>query len=220
MKLSKDEVQSLVIEYLNHKQNKETNKILFKKIESNFFNQISYLIDMHTYKYKRFSNYEDIRQDCFESLLLGMKSFDPKKGSFVGWATYYVRTEAKRQANKHSVFHVPMEEAKDTPPIKVVYDGIMESFPETKDSPEMKVVKKDFKEKINYSLNKLSNLEKEIFQHYFHVENNVERKTVAQLCGTLKIPQSAYKVYLKNAAKKVEFDLSLKHSELTKSIYE
>ena len=52
------------------------------------------------------------------------------------------------------------------------------------------------------------------------VENNVERKTVAQLCGTLKIPQSAYKVYLKNAAKKVEFDLSLKHSELTKSIYE
>ena len=40
------------------------------------------IIDLYTYKYKRFSNYEDIRQESFESLMLAVDSFKKSKGKF------------------------------------------------------------------------------------------------------------------------------------------
>lgn len=213
-KLTDNEIDDLVEKYVLLKQNGKTNEFLL--FEKEFVFHMNRIIDLYTYKYKRFSNYEDLRQESFESLMMAVNTFKRSKGKFVGWAKLYSKTKAWRQANKHSTIKIPLKEAKDLPPIKIAIedlsaqDLIRESS--IRDSPEQTIIKNDLWSRIHKSFNKLSEKELKIIKYHFSVDE--EFPNISKLCSSLSISTFDYKILLKNAAKKVEADLNLKKSEL------
>jgi DNA-directed RNA polymerase specialized sigma subunit len=223
-RLTDIEIDELVEKYIFLKQKAKTNikeKNEFLVFEKEFVFHMNHIIDLYTYKYKRFSNYEDIRQESFESLMLAVDSFKKSKGKFVGWVKMYSKTKASRQANKHSTIKIPMKNAKDTPPIKVAMEDLpvedLMRSSSAKDSPEQTAIKNDLWSKVHKSFHKLSEKELKIIQYHFSVDNG-EYANIAELCSSLSLSTLDYKRYLKNAAKKVEVDLNLNKSELSNLI--
>lgn len=83
--------------------------------------QFDYLVKMHTGKYKKFSNYQDLMQEGRVSLLSAMNTFDPRKGSFFSWAHHYITTRISRSANLHSTIRYPLKIAAEIPPHKETF---------------------------------------------------------------------------------------------------
>lgn len=223
-RLTDIEIDELVEKYICLKQKAKTNvkeKNEFLLFEKEFVFHMNRIIDLYTYKYKRFSNYEDIRQESFESLMLAVDSFKKSKGKFVGWVKMYSKTKAFRQANKHSTMNIPMKNAKDTPPIKIAMEDLptedLMKSSAAKDSPEQTAIKNDLWSRVRKSFHKLSEKELKIIQYHFSVDND-EYANIAELCSALSLSAFDYKRYLKNAAKKVEIDLNLNKSELSNLI--
>ena len=221
MTLSSSEIDSLVEKYLSIRDKDKINKEkkgYFSIFEKEFVGHMNRIVDLYTYKYKRFSNYEDMRREAFVSLMLALDSFDKKKGNFVGWAKMYVKTKMSRSANKHSTLKIPMKEANDIPPIKIAMEDLptedLMRSSSAKDSPEQITIKNDLWLKVRKSFHKLSEKELKIIQYHFSVDNN-EYSNIAELCSSLAISAFDYKRHLKNAAKKVEADLNLNKSELS-----
>ena len=99
----------------------QTKNIKAKKEYDNFFqnaiNKFSYIVQIHSRKYKKFPNYMDLVQEGYVGLILAFNNFDVERSkNFYKIANWYVKTRIKRAANKHEVFHVPMGIAKDMPP--------------------------------------------------------------------------------------------------------
>ena len=90
----------------------------FKNYEEHCVKKLGRLVDQKVRKYKKFSNYIDLRQDGLEALLLAFNTFDPKKGSFAWWADKYISTRIYRAANAHSTIRYPIEKAKKFMPYK------------------------------------------------------------------------------------------------------
>jgi DNA-directed RNA polymerase specialized sigma subunit len=104
-RLTSDQIDDLVEKYISLKQKSKTDKKINKEFisfEKEFVYHMNKIIDLYTYKYKRFSNYEDLRQDAFQSLMLAVDSFKRSKGKFVGWVKMNTKTKVFREANKHS----------------------------------------------------------------------------------------------------------------------
>lgn len=211
-RLTSDQIDDLVEKYISLKQKSKTDKKInkeFVSFEKEFVYHMNKIIDLYTYKYKRFSNYEDLRQDAFQSLMLAVDSFKRSKGKFVGWVKMYSKTKVFREANKHSALKVPMEEAKTLPPIKVsMEDYEMEKRPDLKDSPEQTVIKNNLWFKIKKSFQKLSKNELKVIEYHFKI--NDEFSNITELCSSLSLSAFDYKNILKNAVKKIEVDLNLK----------
>jgi DNA-directed RNA polymerase sigma subunit (sigma70/sigma32) len=211
-RLTSDQIDDLVEKYISLKQKSKTDKKInkeFVSFEKEFVYHMNKIIDLYTYKYKRFSNYEDLRQDAFQSLMLAVDSFKRSKGKFVGWVKMYSKTKVFREANKHSALKVPMEKAKTLPPIKVsMEDYEMEKRPDLKDSPEQTVIKNNLWFKIKKSFQKLSKNELKVIEYHFKI--NDEFSNITELCSSLSLSAFDYKNILKNAVKKIEVDLNLK----------
>lgn len=79
-----------------------------------------YLVIGRVSKYKEYPNYEDLKQEGRLSLVLALRSFHADKGNFFFWADQYIKTRVKRQANRHSVFHIPIRQIKNVAPHKVL----------------------------------------------------------------------------------------------------
>lgn len=122
--LTKQEAREIVGTFikLREKAFKSKSKRLRAKYErahSECVNKFRYLVDMKTLKYKRFSNYEDLRQEGMLGLTLALRSYDGKKGDFFWWAHKYIDTRISRAANRHSTIVIPMHQAKDMQPYKM-----------------------------------------------------------------------------------------------------
>jgi RNA polymerase sigma factor (sigma-70 family) len=96
----------------------------YKKHEEFCGQKFEYIIVSKLQKYRAFANYDDLKQDARIALLLALRNFDPKKGSFFWWANQYVGTKIKREANRHSSFHIPLKHAKELQPHKESFDPI------------------------------------------------------------------------------------------------
>jgi len=223
-RLTDIEIDELVEKYTCLKQKAKTNikeKNEFSLFEKEFIFHMNRIIDIYTCKYKRFSNYEDIRQESFESLMLAVDSFKRSKGKFVGWVKMYSKTKAFRQANKHSTMNIPIKDAKNTPPIKIAMEDLptedLMRSSSMRDSPEQTAIKNDLWLKVHKSFHKLSEKELKIIQYHFSVDNG-EYANIAELCSSLSLSTFDYKRYLKNAVKKVEVDLNLDKCQLSKLI--
>ncbi len=94
-------------------------KRVLEKAKNDCLQDLSFLVEQRTGRYKQFSNYSDLQQEGRIAILNALKSYKPSKGHFFTWMLYYVKTKIFRQANAHSTIRVPMGIAKDTKPHKV-----------------------------------------------------------------------------------------------------
>jgi RNA polymerase sigma factor (sigma-70 family) len=80
------------------------------------------MVLIHTRKYIKFPNYEDLQQEGRIAILSAMKSYVVGKGMFFHWAHQYIKTKIARTANKHSDVNYPMKEfgGEDFQPIKLL----------------------------------------------------------------------------------------------------
>lgn len=98
-------------------------KLIFKKYQNYCMKSMAPLVNNRVAKYKPFPNYQDLQQDGFEALLMALQTYNPDKGNFGCWASFYIKTKVSRSANAHSTIRVPLKKARDTfnKPFKVNY---------------------------------------------------------------------------------------------------
>ena len=92
----------------------------YKEYQDFCAKKLAPLVNFRVGKYKQFSNYEDLKQDGFEALMMAFDSYDPEKGcNFLYWARQYIRTKVSRAANAHSTIRFPLKKTKELKPYKV-----------------------------------------------------------------------------------------------------
>jgi len=118
------ETNKIAIEFLRLKKlvdkNPDNIKAVrkYKKFQNYCANKLAHLVNVRVSRYRKFSNYSDLRQDGFEALLLAFETYKPKKGDFTWWATKYISTRISRAANAHSTIRFPLKKAKEMQPYK------------------------------------------------------------------------------------------------------
>ncbi len=122
--LTQEEIDDLAKEYLRlrdkaGKSKSNRVKAKFANFQNHIVRKLEPLITMRTNKYRKFSNHTDLTQDGFEALILALKTFNPDKGSFAGWAHRYIATRVSRAANAHSTIRYPLKKAKELQPYKI-----------------------------------------------------------------------------------------------------
>src|SRR5665213_517701 len=126
MMIDIEEAQKLMGKFLELREKmheSEVDAANFERHENLCIEKFSYLVHMHTHKYRSFVNYEDLNQDGLEYLMKAMKTYNPKKGAnkgplFFHWAHKYISTRIARSANLHTTIRYPLKIAKEFTPHK------------------------------------------------------------------------------------------------------
>lgn len=124
--LSKEEANKIVADFVDIREKYKDKSLRDKKIINDYnklhkfcVEKFEYLVIMKTSKYRKFANYEDLKQDGKVALLLALDSFDKNKGDFFWWLHKYIDTRLSRSANSHSTIKIPIEKTKEIQPHKV-----------------------------------------------------------------------------------------------------
>lgn len=121
--------------------------------------KLKYIVHSKTSSYKKFSNYEDLNQDGYEALIMGLNNFNPSKGSIFWWLHKYIDTRISRKANAHSVVKIPIKVAKNLPP-KI--EQLSFSNEDLKENQEESLLKKYEQKEIERKISSLSSEDKKI----------------------------------------------------------
>lgn len=121
--ITEQEVQNLIHTLTILKEKYNLSKTTADKHKLNLhknllIKQLEYQIDMKIGKYKKYNNYEDIKQEALLRVARAIETYDQNKGSFFWWFHRYVDTTISRIANQHSAIRFPMKFAKDNLPIR------------------------------------------------------------------------------------------------------
>jgi RNA polymerase sigma factor (sigma-70 family) len=112
--LSESEAQDLFNKYVELKTLSETDSSYERKLARHknlMVSKFSYIIESKTYRYKKFSNYQDLYQDGCEALMMAVKTYSPQKGSIFWWMHKYIGTKIARCANAHSTMKTSIKKA-------------------------------------------------------------------------------------------------------------
>lgn len=138
MRLSNEEINKIAIKYLklkNEADQSEEKKSEFAEFQNYCMTELGFLVERRAAKYKKFSNYIDLKQDGFEAMLLAFKTYNSKKGNFSWWADKYIKTRISRCANAHSTIRYPIKKAAVEKPHKVsIIPNMIEEGPDGFDS--------------------------------------------------------------------------------------
>ena len=160
--------------------------------------KFDYLVQSKVYKYKNFSNYEDLKQDGRVALLLALRNFDPNKGSFFWWADKYIKTKVKREANRHSTIKIPIKQTKNIQPYKV---SQLPVIIDTNPDPFQSIESTQLKNEVQKAIKQLPEDQRKIIEL-----NGIKSYSISRISRELKITRPDC-VKLLNEAKK-----NLKHS--------
>lgn len=89
------------------------NKILYNRKWNEIYKKFQYCIEMNLKNYRRFHNYEDLKQEGYIALLNAFNTFKPEKGNIFFWIHNYVSLKIARKAGDWNVIYVPIRKCKD-----------------------------------------------------------------------------------------------------------
>jgi len=186
--LNEEQAQELITKLLNLKSEyKKTNdpkiKIDLDRHERKCISDFKYLVSMKTGRYKSFSNYDDLNQEGFEALIKAIKTYNPEKGSFFGWAHHYIGTRISRSANLHTTIRYPLKVAKNTVPHKEL---IMPTLVEERFCPDKQLEMCELNYTIDGAINKLTDIQKEIIKLAYGFEND-KPMSINKICKKFDI---------------------------------
>jgi RNA polymerase sigma factor (sigma-70 family) len=166
---------------------------------------LSPLVLRRVCKYKNFSNYEDLKQDGFEALLLALNTYDPDKGAFTWWAGHYIKTRVSRAANTHSTIRFPLQKTKEFIPHKESYEPIVI---DKGLSPLKNAEEAENKRALKNAMESLSKRHRAVINMTFGL-NNTRPKSVNDIAKTLSITHSEYLKLMRESKKKMKKALSI-----------
>ncbi len=73
---------------------------------------------------RKWSNIDDIKQEVMLGMLMALKTYDKSKGTFVGWASYYIKTRFSRAKQFINIVKIPERHLKNAERIQVVTLGV------------------------------------------------------------------------------------------------
>ncbi len=161
--------------------------------------KLKYLIGSKTYRYKQFSNFQDLEQDGYEALLLALKTYNPKKGNFSWWAEKYIATRISRSANAHSTIRIPIKKARDLKPFKA------NDFPVMIDeSPDACQTTQTIEQKnlIQKAIEQLPELHQKVISMIYGI--NTREATLSMTTKILNLSQAQVVKILKEAQEKLK----------------
>ena len=151
-------------------------------------------------KYRKFSNYPDLKQEGLVGILMALNTYKPAKGSFVVWATEYIKTRISRSANAHSTIKYPMAEADKNMPKKEFELPIM---PDLKPYQDNDVEITEYKHYIDEAIKTLPAIHQKVIGITFGL-NEYKKKTINDLIEELDISTSQYVKLLKESKRKLK----------------
>lgn len=200
MSISEQEAQELVSKFLElknkyneSKSSKDKRELI--KHENILVEKFKYMVHSRTYQYKKFSNYDDLNQDGYEALVMGLKNFDKSKGSIFWWLHKYIDTRIYRSANSYSTVRIPMAVAKNSPPKMTTIPLSAEDY---NSSPEEILVNKS----INKKLDNLNVEEFDLVTNIFGIGK--DKLTIDEYNKKTGIKKSKINYKIKNILKKLQ----------------
>lgn len=160
------------LEYLNRiaKEYSENKSI---KIKEEILKKLDFLVEMHTRRYKSFSNYEDLVQEGRVALCMALNSYKgSKKGDIVWWANRYVKTLLSRESNRHSTIKFPLQVTKEIKPFKVSCIPIMV---DTNPSSLESYISNDDSLAVRKAVNNLPDLQRQAVKLHFKFDISEEK---------------------------------------------
>ena len=173
----------------------------YNKYEAYCAETFDYLVVARTSRYKQFANYQDLQQDGRMALLLALRNFDLRKGSWFWWSNQYIKTKISRAANCHSIIKIPMQKARFMQPHKVssmpkmVFEG----------PSAMDIIKeKEIIQEVTEAIEKLPEEQKKIIKL-----NGIKSYSISQISRELKMSRPHCVKLLNEAKKNLKETLSL-----------
>ena len=188
--IEEKEAQELAIKYLSLKKKSEKNphnkKLLreFKNHQDLCVQKFAYLVNMRTNKYKTFSNFEDLQQEGYYALINGLNNYNSKLGSVFYWLHQYISTRISRQASFYTAIRIPLNIAKNTPPIKVLMPLLINS-----NNPNQELEDEEVKYAIGETMQYLSTEEEQILTKFFGLDGD-KPLTINKICKTVGISRT------------------------------
>ena len=158
----------------------------FNKQNNLCIEKFRYLVTMKTFRYKAFSNYDDLNQEGHEALIKAMKTFKPNKGSFFAWAHNYIGTRISRSANLHTTIRYPLKVAKATTPHK---ESIMPLLIEERYCPDKELEQSETMQAMYRAFSFLSDNQKEVIDLSFGFGGD-KPMSVNKVCKKLNMSRS------------------------------
>lgn len=204
MKFSQEELENMAIEYLdlNEKISSSKNKsniLNYKNKQQNIIKNLKCLVDIRSYKYKKFSNFQDLEQEGFEALIMALNTFKPNKSSFTWWADKYISTRLSRAANAHSTVRVPIKHAREQKPLKASSIPIMIDESDGYSALESK----DLEKKMIEAVNQLPEINKKIITMLYGL-NGIRQYNITQLCEKFSLNKSESTKIVNESKKKLK----------------
>jgi RNA polymerase sigma factor (sigma-70 family) len=181
----------------------------YKSYQNYCANKLAPLVNFKTNRYKRFSNYPDLKQDGFEALMLAFETYNPNKGDFVWWASKYINTRVSRAANAHSTIRYPLKKAKDLQPYKV---GTMPVLVDTSYNPLEAVEQGQEVSVVQRAISKLPAQQKKIL--LMHHEFVGKSCSISKISKELKISRPTCQKLLKEAESVLQNSLKQHFDEI------
>lgn len=183
----KEYIHSLAKEAKNTNSSKE-----YQRIATILVQELDYLVQFRLKKYRRFDNAEDLYQEGRAAILKALKSFQPDKGNFIFWASWYIKTRISREANKHSTIKIPIKKAKKIQPHKVTQD--VEEIFDSGNGAYEEYISKEIQDNVRETIKSLPPLEGKILEL-----NGIKQYSIYEISNDLKISESHCIKLLENA---------------------
>jgi RNA polymerase sigma factor (sigma-70 family) len=204
MKFSQEQLENMAIEFLDlakkislSKNKKAIAKYKYK--QQDIIKNLKCLVDIRSFKYKKFSNFQDLEQEGFEALLMALNTFKPNTSSFTWWADKYISTRLSRAANAHSTVRVPIKHAKENKPLKA---STIPIIIDEEDGFSI-LQSKDMEKKILAAVEQLPEINKKIISMLYGL-NGIRQYNITQLCEKFSLNKSESTKLVNDSKKKLK----------------
>lgn len=182
MNFTQEQLEQMAIDYLDLNEEikncKDSKKIIkLKSEQEKIIKNLKCLVNIRSFKYKKFSNFYDLEQEGFEALVMALNTFKPNKSSFTWWADKYISTRLSRAANAHSTVRVPLKHARQMKPLKSSNMPLIIDERNGYSELESKYVAKRMMDAIN----ELPDVNKK-FMIMLYGLNGIRQHNITQLC--------------------------------------
>ncbi len=216
--ITEQEAQNLITTLINLKDvykssNAYKDKIALQKHEQLCMKKFEYIINMKINKYRKFNNYDDLKQEAYEALIKSIETYDQTKGSFFWWCHHYTNTKISRKANTHTAIRYSLKYAKENPPIRSSIGNIdnvgSNKYKDSKTkelsdmlqyncTPEKQIEHNEIFEKINKVFTNLNPIQQNVINLAFGFESG-KSMSIRKICNTLNISKPTCMKTLKTA---------------------
>lgn len=209
-----DKITNLLSNMVELRQRCEKSKsqLLKKQLESilsTCTQELEYLIDYRTKRYKNFANYEDLKQDGRMALYRALQTYDPAKGDFYWWCNKYIKTKISREANRHSTIKVPLKHAKSNLPYKVQQIPVLV---DASPNPLEAISTDQINVLIREAVEKLPIEQRKVIKLHYELSGGVDRSkglcSIGKICDKLNISRANCLKLLSDAKSSLQKELA------------